>query len=104
MECSSQTLIHCSSGLFFPALPSLSPAFSDLRPGSCILSAIEPESGAGTLQLRFIVYVLLLLFFGFLIPLPSSPFYEIRDASFDVIGLGEKIERSHFHQTIAPVN
>jgi hypothetical protein len=41
---------------------------------------IEQESGARSLQLRFMAYVLLLVFFGLLIPHPS-PFYEIRDAS-----------------------
>jgi len=55
--------------------------FPNCVPGSYAHFAIVPESGARSLRLRFIVYVLLSLFFGFLIPRPSSPFYEIRDVS-----------------------
>ena len=57
------------------------PLFLNCVPGSCTPFAIVPESGARSLQLRFIVYVSHSLFSGFLAPLPSSPFYEIRDAS-----------------------
>jgi len=49
--------------------------------GSYFISVPGQESGAGKLQLRFIAYVLPLLFSGSSTPHPSSPIYEIRDAS-----------------------
>ena len=74
-------------------LENSTPLFPICVPGSCVLFVTERESGAGILQLRFIVYVSLSVFFGFLIRPPSSPFYEIRGVScliiYFVLRLGE---------------
>ena len=88
------------TGLVYAFLLSLlHPAlFLNCVPGSCIRFAIVPASGARSLRLRFIVYVLLFLFFGFLIPRPSSPFYEIRDASCFLYPLLCFIPVSTYHQ------